>query len=73
METTVQYSERNWEVVLEKWCATQEQALHRYANGHPVLVALEDVLLRVGDAEAYSEAVSKYLRLVYRIKPGKAA
>lgn len=68
----VSYSEKNWDTVLEKWCATQEQAHHAYPSGHPVLFALDDLLLSIGDAEEYSACMSKYLRLVHQTKPSRA-
>lgn len=69
----VHYSEKNWDAVLEKWCATQEQAFTVYPNGHPVLNALDDLLMSIGDPVEYSYAMSKYLRLVYSEKQRRVA
>lgn len=64
------YREENWNAVLEKWCATRDQAVAIYPPCHPVLCALDDIMLSVSleDPMKYSESMSWYLREVYEAK-----
>ena len=64
------YQAKNWDAVLEKWCATQEQDHATYPAGHPVLEAIDDLMLTIGDPLRYSAAMSTYLKAVYAAKGG---